>query len=74
VILTCKGRQIAHVGEIIGSDLRYRDGRVAVGHTERTSTDHPLWEINTLADENPDVDVSALLAGTHMHLDPLITC
>jgi hypothetical protein len=73
VILTCKGREFAHVGVTIGPALQYRDGRVAVDHTERASTDHLLWEINTIADEDPDVDVSALLAGTDVRLDPLIT-
>ena len=53
-IHTSQGLEFDYVGVIIGSDIRYEDGKIITDYTKRAGTDQSLKGIKKLSKENPE--------------------
>ena len=53
-IHTCQGLELDYVGVLIGPDLVFRDGRVVVDATKRSSQDSSIRGYKKMLKENPD--------------------
>lgn len=59
-IHTCQGLEFDYVGVIIGEDIRYENGRIITDYTKRAKTDHTIYGLKKMMDE--DKNKAELLA------------